>query len=131
MGRGDKIKEIPKQPKAKEQEEEEAWRFGQIKVCQEPGLGERNALQEDFDGLLEPGRAGEKDEVTAKSEKTSLLWETADASFWQKANTEGGEEKVLLERLGRLEHRRSQEVEICRRSQDEGGAALQRSTGCL
>lgn len=63
LGGHDKIKHIPKQPKAKKQQEEgETWRLGQekvrrggsrgsglrsAKVCQEPGqvLEERNTMQ--------------------------------------------------------------------------------------
>lgn len=38
---------------------------------------------------------------------------------------------MLLEGMGSSKHMWRQEVEICRRSQDEGGVALQRSTGSL
>lgn len=70
--RSHETKDVPRQPKAKEQqEEEEAWSFGCKKVGADqgvPGTGARGEKHpaEDLDGLLELGKAGEKDEGPAK-----------------------------------------------------------------
>lgn len=79
---------------------------------------------EDLGGLLELGKAEEKDEGPEKRVK-NIPPLGKSRQFWEMAKEGAARED------GRWKHMWRQEVEICRRSQDEGGVALHRSTWSL